>query len=447
MVLPTKILLELPCDDDQFIVIKKMAEESKAVVLEITHSGRHGVGFKAEEGWIFGRPPMYHLHQAVQWANRWERITWDWSYSPRLKFNNGDTEVIHANDIYMALRDVGYSLKSLKLSNMTIDGTTTDMKNLATAIQDRVMESIEFTAVNGVDQRAKDLLPTLIPSLRARSLELKWCHWADSHLESLELYWLRQLEIWSIEPVHLEPVLKWLHFRMYNLKMLKIGYLVSSGETTYEQGLYAEFGNRLAELMLENKTLESLSFPIMYISHSLPLLKALRSTNRTLKDVNFRLVGSPWNHDRKPTTEELEELKETLLSVVQTENTVIERISFSNYKGAPADFWPLVVGEVEYYLKLNREGMRSELLKGYGENDHKWWDTLVRNKDNCDISYSYLLLKNNFRAFFGGKPGNENRLVALFTKRPHDNDKDRDNDNSSSESPDKKHQRVQAVDS
>ena len=102
--------------------------------------------------------------------------------------------------------------------------------------------------------------------------------------------------------------------------------------------------------------------------------------------------------------------------------------------------------EVEYYLKLNREGMRSELLKGYGENDHKWWDTLVRNKDNGDISFSFLLLRNNFRAFFGNTPANEGHLVASFIAK-RKRDKDNENDNNGSDSPDKKRQRVQAVDS
>ena len=437
MVLPTKVVLALPMDDDEFSKIKNLAEKSQAVVLEITRRGKHIVGFKDEGEWLFGRPPMYHVHQAIQWANQWEHITWDWSHVVVHK------EVLHANDIYMALEHVGYSLKSLKLSNMSIDGTMTDMKNLTTAIKKHAMESIEFSAVYGVDQRARDLLPTLIPSLWVQSLEFRWCDWATSHLELLPFPLLYQLELHLITLAKLKPVLDELCDEGGTLKTLTIRFLHSDGDTTDELGLHATLGNRLAEVMLQNKTLERLSFPIMRLSHSLPVLKALESTNRTLKDVNFRFAGEPWDNGRNPTKQELEELNTNVMSGVLTANTAIEHIRFSDYKGNPVDFWPL--REVEYYLKLNREGMRSELLKGYGENDHKWWDTLVRNNDNCDISFSFLLLKNNFRAFFGNTQANENRLVALFAKRKHD--KDNENNNNGSDSPDKKRQRVQAVDS
>jgi hypothetical protein len=439
MALPTKVVLALPMHEDGFSKIKNLAEKSQAVVLEITRS-IYDVGFKYKGEWLSACHPMYHVHQALQWPNLWERIYWKW---PR---KTGEEEFVHANDIVTTLNLVGSTLKSLKLENVTIDGTMTDIKNLATAIKHHtrfgVLESIEFKAVYGADERARDLLPTLIPSLAVRSIGIHFCDWATSHLGSLPFTVLNQLDIRRITPAELKPVLEELCDKGSVLKALTIRFLhfdECGGKDPQE-----EFVNRVAGVLLQNKTLEQLSFPIMHLGHTFPVLKALESTNRTLKDINFRLLGLSSHPVRNPTKQQLEELKTNAMTVLTT-NTAIEHIRFSDYKGDPVDyFWPLT--EVEYYLKLNREGMRSELLEGYGENDQKWWDTLVRNKDNGDISFSFLLLTNNFRAFFGNTPANEGHLVASFLAK-RKRDKDNENDNIGSDSPDKKRQRVQAVNS
>jgi hypothetical protein len=255
---------------------------------------------------------------------------------------------------------------------------------------------------------------------------------------------LEALHIYSIRQRHLDGIVGYLRYggwpceSRHGLKRLNVRYMTVDDDQD-EYNVHEDLSYDLAEALRTNTKLEGLSYPIGCIHDSFHVLKACR-VNKTLKDLNFH-VCFPENPPQQPTKKELERLEEIVMSVIKT-NSVIQNITFTNDIG---DVFLELSSEVQYYLKFNRE-VRPTLLKGYGENDHKWWDTLVRNKDDSDISFSFFLLKNNFRAFFGNTPANEDHLVALFiAKRKHD--KDNKNDSNGSDSPDKKRRRVQAVDS